>query len=292
MGGLSREREISFRSGRAVAQALRTRGYSVAEIDGRRDVALRLREEKIEVAVVMLHGRWGEDGTIQGLLEIQGIPYTGSGVLGSAIAMDKDLTKRLVRDAGGVTPPWICIPASERGRLSTPPFSLPLMVKPNREGSTLGATIVKNLAAFRPALELAASFDSQVLVEQFLTGTELTVGLLNGQPLPVLEIVPKSGFYDYQSKYTKGATEYIVPARISERVAHQAQEISSKIYQWLGLDGVARADFILTDQPSFLEINTVPGMTETSLVPKAAQAAGISFEELCERILQGASLKV
>lgn len=291
MGGLSGEREISLRSGHGVASALRSRGYSVVEIDADRRVAEKIFQEKIEVAVLMLHGRFGEDGTIQGMLEVMGVPYTGSGPLASAIAMDKDLTKRLVRGDRFSTADWRMIHGAEFPQES--PLPLPVVVKPNNEGSTLGVSIVREPSSFRPALEKAFSLDAWVMVEKFVTGRELTVGLLNGEPLPIIEVVPRGGFYDYEAKYTKGMTEYIVPARVSEGIQKKTQAVSREIYCSLRLAGVARLDFILEGEtPQFLEANTIPGMTETSLVPKAAASIGISYEDLCERILQGATLKL
>lgn len=291
MGGLSKERDVSLRTGKAVATALRTLGYQVAEIDVGRDLAQKLSQEKVEVAFVALHGRYGEDGAIQGFLETAGIPYTGSGILPSAICLDKDLTKQLVAAAGVRTPGWKRV---EKGKSKESPLPLPVIVKPNQEGSTIGMSIVKKPEEFFKALEEAFKHDPVVLVEEFIQGTEVTVGVLNGKALPVLEIVPKSGFYDYSSKYTKGMTEYIVPARIEKKTADELSATCEKIFTLLKLAGVARMDFMIDAQakPFFLEVNTIPGMTETSLVPKMAAAVGISFEELCERILKGAGLRI
>lgn len=293
MGGLSGEREVSLRSGRAVATALKSRGYNVVEVDVGRDVAATLRAERVERAVVMLHGGWGEDGTIQGMLELMGIPYSGSGTRASAVSKDKNLTKILAQHAGIRTPAWKVIPNEEAESIHESPLPLPVVVKPNQEGSTLGVTIVKKTEEFKPALNLAASFpDELILVEKYIVGREITVGVLSGKVLPPLEIIPKSGFYDFASKYTKGMTEYIVPAKISDAETKLISDETEKIFRFLGLQGIARADFILADQPYFLEINAIPGMTETSLIPKAAQSAGISFEDLCENLVKTASLKV
>ena len=294
MGGLSREREISFRSGKAVAAALRSRGYAISEIDVGRDISDKLRVEKIDTAFIALHGRYGEDGAIQGLLEILQIPYTGSGPLASAIAMDKELTKRLVVPAGIRTPLWKMIQKADGRVPLAAPLPLPVIVKPNREGSTIGMHIVREPKEFEQALKEAFDCDEQVLVEEFIAGTEVTVGVLDGKALPVLEIVPKGGFYDFTSKYTKGMTEYILPARIPETLNTSISQVSERIFSLLGLSGVARMDFILNAKGDsfFLEANTIPGMTETSLVPKEAAHSGISFEDLCERILKGASLKL
>lgn len=294
MGGLSREREISLRSGRAVLAALRARGYDAVEIDVGRDVPEKLLKEKVEAAFVALHGRYGEDGVIQGLLEIMQIPYTGSGPLPSAIGIDKDLTKKLAAEAGIRTPKWKAISKDDVGAQQAAPLPLPVIIKPNREGSTIGMSIVREPKEFRPALEEAARYDGVILIEQFISGTEVTVGIVNGKALPTLEIVPKGGFYDYASKYTKGMTEYIIPARISEEARRRVSEATEKVFSLMKLSGVARMDFIVdkSGDDYFLEVNTIPGMTETSLVPKAAAAAGLSFEDLCEEILKGASLKV
>lgn len=293
LGGLSKERDVSLRSGGAVAKALRAKGYQVAEIDAGRDVAERLKAEKVEVAFIALHGRYGEDGTMQGLLEILGIPYTGSGPLPSAIATDKDLTKRLVASLGIQTAAWKVIHRSEAAATALSPLPLPVVVKPNREGSSIGISIVRDEKDFAPALEAAVKLDETILIEQFISGIEVTVSVVNGRALPIVEIVPKSGFYDYASKYTKGLTEYIAPARIPDPTRDRLQKNSEKIWKLLGLEGFARMDFIVTsDGEPFLEVNTIPGMTETSLVPKAAAAAGISFEDLCEEVLKGASLKL
>ncbi len=288
MGGLSREREVSLRTGAAISKALKGLGYTVVEIDVGRDVATVLAREKVEVAFIALHGRYGEDGCIQGLLEVLGIPYTGTGVLASAICLDKDLTKRLVAPLGIPLPRWSMIRRGEAVVAS--PLPLPVIVKPNQEGSTIGMTIVRLAGDFLPALQTALAHDGKVLVEEFITGTEVTVAVLDGRALPPLEIVPKSGTYDYQSKYTKGMTDYIVPARISEDMTQKVCAFSEAVFRHLELAGVARMDFMISDRPYFLEVNTVPGMTETSLVPKMAAAAGIGFERLCETILGSASL--
>jgi D-alanine-D-alanine ligase len=289
LGGLSKERDVSLRSGAAVAKALRARGYDVAEIDAGRDLPEKLKAAEIEVAFIALHGRYGEDGAVQGLLEIMGIPYTGSGPLASAICMDKELTKKvLVSEMGDgiLTPVWKVI---RRGDAVAAKLPLPVIVKPNREGSTIGISVVRAEKDFAPAVAQALALDETVLVEEFVTGTEVTVSVVNGRALPIVEIVPKSGFYDYAAKYTKGATDYIVPARIPDAMRDRLQAASESIWQVMKLSGFARMDFV---GDYFLEVNTVPGMTETSLVPKAAAAAGMSFEDLCEEVLKGASLKI
>lgn len=302
MGGLSKEREISLRSGRAISSALQKRGYKVTDIDVGWDIDQQLRQVRPDVAFVALHGRYGEDGCIQGLLEILKIPYTGSGPTASAVAMDKILTKKAIRLLDIHLPKdWVFKTGEDQKVFEKMIPSFPVIVKPNREGSTIGMTIVHKKEELSAALKLALQHDSTILVEQYITGVEVTVGVLNGQALPPLEIVPKSGFYDYQSKYTKGMTDYIVPARISPTLTEELKKTSEAVFQEMDLEGVARLDFIIGKEPQkkggeappfFLEVNTIPGMTETSLVPKMAQAAGISFEELAEKLLQGARLKV
>jgi D-alanine-D-alanine ligase len=297
LGGLSSEREISLRSGRAVTEGLRKKGYQVVEIDADTTLPEKLKSEKIEIAFIALHGRYGEDGAVQGLLEIMKIPYTGSGILASAVAMDKILCKRILQERGFVTPSFAYFDtAQSTAKEFARNFSLPLpiIIKPSREGSTIGITIVKEASQLEPALLAAAEFDSRILAEEFITGKEVTAGIVNGKPLPIIEVAPKSGFYDFHSKYTKGATEYIVPARISESITQEIQHTTAQIYNELGCEGFARADYMVDAQERifFLEINTIPGMTETSLIPKAAAHAGISFEDLVEKILDSARLKL
>ena len=296
MGGVSREREISLKTGKAILKALTEKGYSVTPIDVGEDISERLAKEKIECAFLALHGRFGEDGTIQGLLELMGIPYTGSGVLASALAMHKIMAKKFFICEKIPTPRFEVFQrkAIEKGLLQPISFPLPLVVKPAREGSTIGISIVRKEEERVPALKRAGEYDEEILVEEFMEGKEITVGILEDIPLPIIEIVPKSGFYDYHSKYTKGETQYILPARISREKYLYAQEISLKAYQTLGCSGVTRVD-LMTDEnenPFVIDVNTMPGMTETSLLPKAASFAGIPFEDLVERILLGASLKI
>ncbi len=296
MGGLSREREISLRTGKAILKALTEKGYTATPIDVGDDLVGKLVKEKIECVFLALHGRFGEDGTIQGMLELMRIPYTGSGVLASALAMHKIMAKKFFFCEKIPTPLFEGFQRDEIKKGSPQKISLPLpvVVKPAREGSTLGVSIVKRDEELVPALKKAGEYDEEILVEEFMKGKEITVGVLENIPLPVIEIVPKSGFYDYRSKYTKGETQYILPARIPREQYLYAQEISLKAFQKLGCSGVARID-LMTDEdenPFVIDVNTMPGMTETSLLPKAANYAGIPFEDLVERILLGASLKV
>ena len=298
-GGESRERDISLKTGIAIAAALKRREHDVVEIDAQRDVMTRLTQEKIDVAFIALHGKYGEDGCIQGLLEWMRIPYTGAGVCGSAIAMNKVLCKRLATSFGvPVARDEVYVAGNEITsfieRLTLP---YPVIVKPSREGSTIHVTIVHEAHLLGEALERALLSDDTVLVEEYVRGREVTVGLLRGKSLPIVEIVPKSGFYDFESKYTKGKTDYIVPANISAKLSEHLGKLSEKLFAAIDTidgSGFARADYMIGDNERivFLEINTIPGMTETSLVPKAAASAGISFDELCEQILKTASLKV
>jgi D-alanine-D-alanine ligase len=291
MGGMSTEREISLKSGAAVAGALRERGHDVVEIDVGPDLPERLRSEGAEVAWLALHGAFGEDGCVQGLLEIMRIPYTGSGVRGSAIAMDKIATKRLLKDTG------VQLPADavwRRGQPIPADLGYPVVAKAPDGGSTIGIAICSDEAALREALSDTEVFEDEVLLEAFIAGEEITVALLEGEPQPVVSIRPTEGFFDFEAKYTKGQTEYLVPAPIDPEIAATAQAHAQIAFRAIGLSGVARADFIIDDTgcPWFLEINTIPGMTATSLTPMAAKAAGIDFPDLVELQLKTAKLHV
>ena len=258
----------------------------------------QLAECKADVVFNAVHGLYGEDGRLQTLLEIRDMPYTGSGMIASVVCMDKALTKRMLRDAGVPTPDCLIINAKEQGikEKIMQHFSLPVVVKPASQGSSIGVEIVKDEAQLDEALANAFKYCRDILVEEFIGGWELTVAMMqkDGEvvALPVIHIAPHSGNYDYYSKYTKGATEYICPADLDEATTKKVQEIAKHAYEVLGCSGVARADVMLDSEGNgyVLEINTVPGMTATSLVPKAAAAAGISFPELCDIILQSASL--
>lgn len=293
LGGMSTERKVSLKSGKAVAEALRSRGYDVVEIDVGPDAPERLRAERVDVAWIALHGAFGEDGCVQGLLEVMRIPYTGSGVRGSAVAMDKIATKRLLRGSG------VPMAADAVWRADEPlpeePFPgqprLPMVVKTPQGGSTIGTFVCRDDAQLEAALVAAAEMGDDVLLEQFIAGEEITVAVLEGVALPVVAIRPVDGFFDYDAKYTVGRTEYLVPAPIDPAVAKAAQGHAVVAYQSLGLSGVARADFIVDANGVawFLEINTLPGMTATSLSPMAAGAVGMSFPDLVERLLEGAA---
>jgi len=291
MGGISREREVSLKTGSAMLKALQQGGYQAIGLEVSADIVQRLQQARIDVAVIALHGRGGEDGTVQGLLELLRIPYTGSGVLASALAMNKIKAKEIFLYHGLPTPEFI---TPEEDDLDDPPFPPPWVVKPASEGSTIGIDIVMEREGLRGAVRRARGYDHEVLVERFIKGKELTVGILKKEPLPIVEIVPLGGFYDYQAKYTTGQTEYICPARISEGQEEEVKQLGLKAYHALGCSGCARADLLLSEKGEafIIEVNTLPGMTETSLVPKAAAHKGISFLELVEMILEEASLKI
>lgn len=288
MGGKSSERDISFKSGKAVIKGLKRRGYNVTAIDVDPDLAIKLKRKHIGAAFIALHGRWGEDGSVQGLLEIMGIPYTGSGVLGSAMAMDKVVMKMMFESMGIPSPAYT---QAEDG--GTVHFPLPFVVKPANEGSTIGISIVKKQKEVMAAIKKARMFDKKVMVEKYIEGDEITVGIVNGEALPVVQVKPSSGFYDFEAKYTKGMTEYIVPAKIDKTIAKKAEDIAMEVYKAFELAGCVRIDMLVDDDlPKVIDINTSPGMTETSLVPKAWESLGRTFDELVEAILMEASLKI
>jgi D-alanine-D-alanine ligase len=294
-GGRSAEREVSLKTGEACAEALRSRGLAATLVDGGLDLDVRLREMKADVAFLALHGRYGEDGCAQGLLESMGIPYTGSGVLASAMGMDKVVSKLLFRAAGLALAGYRTFSPADVGRVTVAdlPAGLPAVVKPACEGSSVGVSLVKEASALPAALTEAARFKGDVIVEQYLKGQEVNVAVLDGVALGTVEMVPSREFYDYVAKYTAGSTTYHVPARLSPEITARVCRDAETAYRALGCAGVARVDFIVTvdGTPHVLEVNTLPGMTGTSLVPKIAAGQGIPFPELCERLLDGAALK-
>jgi D-alanine-D-alanine ligase len=294
-GGRSAEREVSLRTGAGCGEALRQRGHDVALVDVDLEVAARLRELGAEVAFIALHGRWGEDGAIQGLLESMGIPYTGSGVLASALGMDKVFSKLLFHDHGIPTAEHRVFPhrGIEKVGVADLPFGLPAVVKPANEGSSVGVHVVREAGQLPAALADAAAFHGEVIVERYLAGMEVDVAVLDGKALGAIEIVPSREFYDYTAKYTPGMTQYFYPARLPAEATARLCREAEKAHAALGCEGVTRVDFIVTSDgtPFILEVNTMPGMTATSLVPKIAAGIGLSFADLCERLLEGASLK-
>jgi D-alanine-D-alanine ligase len=294
LGGLSSEREVSLRTGRAVSDALRSRGYDVVDVDMNRDVATALQAAKPDAVFNALHGRYGEDGCVQGICEVLGVPYTGSGVLASALAMDKVLAKRAFAAAGLPVPEGVDGTADElRGKtLAALGLSAPVVVKPRFEGSSVGVSIVQDERDFPGALERASATGPHVLVERFVRGREVCVGVLDGRALGTIEIVPASGFYDYEAKYQRNDTQYLYPARLDAAQHDVVMALCARAHDVLGCRGVTRADVLVPDgaSPVLLEINTLPGMTGTSLIPKIARGAGISFEDLCARLVESARL--
>lgn len=297
MGGRSAERAISLMSGQGVLQALRSQGVDAHPFDpAERDMG-ELRREGFARCFIALHGRWGEDGTVQGALELLGIPYTGSGVLASSVAMDKIMTKRIWRSEGLPTPAWRTVQSVGDTLAAFAELGSPMIVKPAREGSTLGLTKVTDAAQCAQAYALAARHDPEVLCEQFVSGDEVTCPVLgedrSAVALPTIRIVAPQGNYDYQHKYFTDDTQYLVPCGLPEGEEAAINALVLKAYRTLGCRGWARADVMIdgrTRQPWLLEINTAPGMTGHSLVPMSARAAGISYESLCLGLLQSASL--
>ncbi len=294
-GGPSTERDVSLRTGKACADALVAKGYDVTLVDVDAELAARLREKRIDVAFNALHGRWGEDGCVQGLLEVMRIPYTGSGVLASAMGMDKLVAKAMFGKLGLSLIDYVAFPAERAAeiRAADLPFGIPCVVKPSGEGSSVGVHLVKDAAKLSAACQDAATFKGDVIVERYVKGTEVNVAVLDGKALGAIEIVPANEFYDYAAKYTAGTTQYFYPARIPEAHRARVMDAAEKAHRGLGCAGVTRVDFIVAPDgtPYILEINTLPGMTGTSLVPKIAAGLGIAFPDLCERILDGAALK-
>jgi D-alanine-D-alanine ligase len=322
MGGTSAERDVSIASGLRIAAALRTRGHEVTSLDTATGVIDTARERALlasgvqqappdlaslasmarqslspnlgtlpevrqaDVVFLALHGGQGEDGTLQALFDLSGVRYTGTGQIGSAMAMDKDVSKRLFRDHGVRTAEWLMAPASVKEVGDS--IGFPVVVKPSKQGSTVGLTLVREPSALETAIADAFKYDDEVMLERFISGRELTVGILGNEALPIGEIIPKHELYDYECKYTKGMAVEEFPARLEPAVASHVQAQAVLAFKALKLRGYARIDFRLDDSGGCfcLEANTLPGMTELSLIPQAAAAAGISFPELCERIVQ------
>jgi D-alanine-D-alanine ligase len=323
-GGTSSERDVAIASAVQVIGALRSRGHDVAVVDTARGYIPRTDESSLlsgavgieppsidqlhalerglllsglsnlavvreaDVLFLALHGGRGEDGTIQTLLEMIGVPYTGSGRLGSAMAMDKDISKRLFGTAGVATPDWVMAPAA--GDRIGRELGWPAVVKPSKQGSTVGLTVVKRPEDYDSAVALARQYDDEVMIERFIAGRELTVGVLEGQALAVGEIIPRHEIFDYECKYTPGMSEEIFPADLPAKLTEECQRLGLLAHEALKLGGYSRVDFRLTPDAELfcLEVNTLPGMTATSLLPQAARAVGIEFPELCERICRTA----
>lgn len=293
-GGWSPEREVSLNSGAACAKALRAKGYDVVEIDATRDLAGQLTAARPDAVFNALHGQWGEDGCVQGLLEVMGIPYTHSGVLASSLAMDKQRTKLILEDAGVPSPVGKVMSRFDAagGHAMEPPY----VIKPNSQGSSVGVFIIRK-GDNRPPSELASdkwALGDDVLVEKFIAGRELTVAVMGDRALCVTEITTNLAFYDYEAKYAPGGSMHVLPAAVPDAISRLCMERALKAHQALGCRGVSRSDFrydetLSSEKVFFLEVNTQPGMTGTSLVPEQAQHLGISFPELCQWIIEDAS---
>jgi D-alanine-D-alanine ligase len=286
MGGPGSERDVSLATGRGVSKALRSLGAEVVEVDVR-DENFALPKD-VDLAFITIHGTFGEDGQIQKILEERGVPYTGDGVQASLAAFDKILSKEKFREHNVVTPEWEVVETGQH-----PTISIPLVVKPARQGSTVGVVIVKTESELDSAMAVAGKYDRKLLIEKFVPGRELTIGVLGDQALPILEIIPKGGFYDFNNKYpflnpqAGGGAEHVCPAEIDQNKTKQIQELALRAFRALGLVVYARVDVLLSDSgdPFVLEANTIPGMTEASLLPEAAAAAGINYVDLCARII-------
>jgi len=286
-GGPGSERNVSLATAAGVSKALRSAGIEVVDVDVRNE-NFQLPKD-VDLAFDCIHGTFGEDGTLQKILEDRGVPYTGEGVEGSRIAFDKFLTKEKFIEHKIATPDSETIEVGQRPKMSTP-----LVVKPARQGSTVGIVIVKDESELDAALKEAAKFDDKLLIEKFVSGRELTIGILGDQALPILEIIPKGGFYDFNTKYpflnpqAGASAEHVCPAKIAPALTKKIQELALRAFRALGLEVYGRVDVLLSesDQPYVLEANTIPGMTEASLLPEAAAAAGINYVDLCLRIIE------
>ncbi len=285
LGGTSAEREVSLMSGAAVSVALRELGYDVVDIDAGADLCARLTQERVELAFIALHGGTGEDGSVQGLLEVMGIPYTGSGVLASAVAMDKVLSKALFERAGIMVPEYEVIESID----ADVSMELPVVVKPSREGSSIGVFIVSSKEDLREALDSALSYEGPALVESYIKGREVQIAVLGDRALGGVEVRPGNEFYDYEAKYTVGKTEYILPPELDGYSYEKAREAGLLAHKALGCGGATRVDLIIKGEDIYaLEVNTIPGMTETSLLPKIAAFSGLDFKALIEEIVKDA----
>ncbi|MCA9529116.1 MAG: D-alanine--D-alanine ligase [Myxococcales bacterium] len=298
LGGLSAEREVSIATGEAVCEALRSRGHRVTPIDVDAHLDRALAEAAIDVAFIALHGTYGEDGCVQGMLELLGIPYTGAGVLASALAMDKLKSKELFRLYNVPTPPYYGVDAADATDLGAlvrahGSFGFPVFVKPRSNGSSVGAGRADDVEQLAVRVQDALRFDRSALVERFVDGREIAVGLLDGKALGAIEIEPTGRFYDYHSKYTRGGSVYHLPARLSPTRYQGVLNLAERAVRCVGATGATRVDLLVTegDNEYVLEVNTLPGMTKTSLLPKIAKAAGYEFADLCEAILDGARLE-
>lgn len=294
MGGLSVEKEVSLKTGEAVAAALNRLGYCVKKILVDQDLPFALKSGKIDIAFIALHGRYGEDGTIQGLLEIMQIPYTGSGVSACALSMNKILSRDLFYAHQLPMPPAFILKSEDAGAftLKQLPFETPVVVKPVSEGSSVGVAIVEEEKAFHAALDVAVQYGPRIIIEHYIDGKEVHVGILSEKALGAIEIRPKGRFYDYSAKYVSGMSKHVFPAPLSKDFEKEVLKLALKAHQVLGCSGYSRVDLLIDreDRPYLLEVNALPGMTETSLMPEIAAGLGISFDHLIEQILETASL--
>ncbi len=296
-GGRSLERQVSLKSGARVEDALRSLGHSVTQIDPGGDLVARLKAERPDVAFIALHGPGGEDGTVQGLLEILGIPYTGPGVGACIRCMDKVVSKQELRGVGIPTPDWFAFNSTAFRELGAADaleeieaqLGFPLVVKPAAQGSSLGVEFAAEHSTVPQALVAAFSYDDQVLLERYVKGRELAVGILDGEPLPVVEAIPKQeDFFNFEARYEIGRTDYACPAELSDADTTAVHDVARRTWEVLGVHGFARVDVMLgeAEGPQVLEVNAIPGLTDTSLFPMAAEAAGLSFEDLVARIVE------
>ena len=290
LGGLSSEREVSIASGTAILKALHEKGYHAVTVDVGRDVAEKIHEQGIEAAFIALHGKFGEDGAIQGMLEVMGIPYTGSGILASALGMNKTVSKQVFRSQGLLVGPYEVIYAgsADKAHSIVSQLRYPVVIKPHAEGSSVGVSLVFKNEEVTPAVELAFKYGDEILIEKFIKGKEVQVGILGSRALGAIEIVPKRTFYDYAAKYEKGMSDHFFPARIPEADYQRTLEAGMAAHRAIGCRGYSRVDFIIDEGgvPHILEVNTLPGMTATSLLPEIAKGVGISFPDLVEEILR------
>lgn len=288
-GGLSAERDVSLRSGKAVFNALKSLGYDAVFIDVGNNICEELKKYKIEIAFIALHGGYGENGAIQGLLEILGIPYTGSGILASALSMDKEASKKMFLYHSIPVAPFVVVENSAYNVEELIEYlPLPWVVKPNCEGSSIGVSIVNEHKEILKSFENAFAYGKKILVERYIKGKEIQIGILGERVLGGVEVRPSAQFYTYEAKYTPGATQYIFPPEVDSADYEKLKGLALKAHKALGCKGATRVDFILSElgEPYILEVNTIPGMTETSLLPKIAKQAGLDFPDLIEEILK------
>jgi D-alanine-D-alanine ligase len=296
MGGLSSEREVSLNSGKGILEALRSKGWDAVAIDwsAGTQLPILLAEAGVQIVFNALHGTYGEDGAVQGLCACMGLPCTGSGILASALAMDKVASKRIFESHGVPTPRWAIVPPDADAAATLAGWSLPLVVKPGNEGSSVGVTVVLDAGpdgrAVGEAVARARECRGPTLVEEYVPGAEVCVGILDDEIIGSCEIRPSKGFYDYEAKYLRGDTAYIIPPELSPEILGAVEQIGFAAYQALGCSGYGRTDLRVTadGRPYVLEVNTLPGMTGTSLIPKIARGVGLDYPTLCERILASA----